>query len=230
MKGHGELQKRSTMLRLREHPAGRSGLGLVWDRITVRWRGDERSERQTGNEYERRYFRVDLAAVRAHHDRRRSTNERDELDPSEKKARKREENEKRRVAPLPPRTAPRRRLIFHDSVVSYTVSTMAPRLAVPRFSYVCRVSNDAYRMDWKAMVGSIIDRSWHEEFKQPAWKGDRREVLGGRDEEIDGEERGNGREPSLGWEASIGRGRPSCWELLAAVPPGDKPLPATELP
>ncbi|KYM82246.1 hypothetical protein ALC53_07246 [Atta colombica] len=31
-------------------------------------------------------------------------------------------------------------------------------------------------------------------------------------------------------EASIGRGRPSCWELLAAVPPGDKPLPATELP
>lgn len=46
-------------------------------------------------------------------------------------------------------------------------------------------------------------------------------------EEIDGEERGTG-EPSL--EAFIGRGRPSCWELLAAVPPGDKPLPATELP
>lgn len=31
-------------------------------------------------------------------------------------------------------------------------------------------------------------------------------------------------------EASIGRDQPSCWELLAAVPPGDKPLPATELP
>jgi len=31
-------------------------------------------------------------------------------------------------------------------------------------------------------------------------------------------------------DASIGRGRLSCWELLAAVPPGDKPLPATELP
>lgn len=25
-------------------------------------------------------------------------------------------------------------------------------------------------MDWKAMVGSIIDRPWHEEFKQPAWR------------------------------------------------------------
>ncbi|KYN42517.1 hypothetical protein ALC56_03063 [Trachymyrmex septentrionalis] len=37
--------------------------------------------------------------------------------------------------------------------------------------------------------------------------------------------------PRLLLEASIGRGRPSsCWELLAAVPPGDKPLPATELP
>lgn len=43
------------------------------DRITVRWRGDERSERKTGNEYERRYFREDLAAVRAHHDRRSRT-------------------------------------------------------------------------------------------------------------------------------------------------------------
>lgn len=57
---------------------------------------------------------------------------------------------------------------------------------------------------------------------RPSGDGDRE---GG--EEIDDEERGTG-EPSL--EASIGRGRPSCWELLAAVPLGDKPLPATELP
>lgn len=85
------------------------------------------------------------------------------------------------------------------------------------------------------MVGSIIDRSRHEEFKQPraAWreieKGRRRWgwETGEGGEEIDGEERGAGK-PSL--EASIGRDQPLCWELLAAVPPGDKPLPATELP
>ncbi|EGI66572.1 hypothetical protein G5I_04904 [Acromyrmex echinatior] len=98
-------------------------------------------------------------------------------------------------------------------------------------SYVCRVSNDAYRMNWKAKVGSIIDRPWHEEFKQPAW----REI-----EEVDqvGMEIGRAMRRSMArkkeanplLEASIGRGRPSCWELLAAVPPGDKPLPATELP
>lgn len=103
-----------------------------------------------------------------------------------------------------------------------------------RFSYVCRVSNDAYRMDWKAMVGSIIDRPWHEEFKQPA----RREIeevgtevgmeIGRAAEGDRWRGKRNGRNPP--WEASIGGGRPSCWELLAAVPPGDKPLPATELP
>lgn len=52
--------------------------------------------------------------------------------------------------------------------------SLTSHVAVPRFSYVCRVSNDAYRMDWKAMVGSIIDRSRHEEFKQPGCvEGDR---------------------------------------------------------
>ncbi|KYQ49682.1 hypothetical protein ALC60_11216, partial [Trachymyrmex zeteki] len=103
--------------------------------------------------------------------------------------------------------------------------------AASRFlaSYVCRVSNDAYRMNWKAKVGSIIDRPWHEEFKQPAW----REI-----EEVDqvgmeigrAARRWRGKRRRTLLEASIGRGRPSCWELLAAVPPGDKPLPATELP
>lgn len=104
-----------------------------------------------------------------------------------------------------------------------------------RFSYVCRVSNDAYRMDWKAMVGSIIDRLRHEEFKQPAPREIEEvgTVVGmgiGRAAEGD-RWRGkrNGLKPSLG-SFYRGGGRPSCWELLAAVPPGDKPLPATELP
>lgn len=108
------------------------------DRITVWWRGDERSERKTGNEYERRYFRADLAAVRTHHDRRRSRTKGMSLTLQK---RKREKERETRVAPVrfPPvqrilwdstldiifLSRLQSRLIFHDSVVSYTVSTMA---------------------------------------------------------------------------------------------------------
>lgn len=84
-----------------------------------------------------------------------------------------------------------KRLIFHDSVASYTVvdngsdfyllnsasrflaftfRSLASRLAVPRSSYVCRVSNDAYRMDWKAMVG-IHYRSFSAREYQAARRG-----------------------------------------------------------
>lgn len=73
MKDLGELQKRSTMpgavggggciLREKTRRGGYQRLRTCcMDRIT------SRAER-TGNEYERRYFREDLAAVRAHHDR-----------------------------------------------------------------------------------------------------------------------------------------------------------------
>lgn len=44
---------------------------FVWIGLRQRRGVDERrSERKTGNEYERGYFREDLAAVRAHHRRR----------------------------------------------------------------------------------------------------------------------------------------------------------------
>lgn len=79
----------------------------------------------------------------------------------------------------------------------------ASRVAVPRFSYVCRVSNDAYRMDWKAMVGSIIDRSRHEEFKQPELRGGRSRKVGG-----DGE---RGREGGAGDRWRGKRNEPSCF-------------------
>lgn len=117
-----------------------SGLGLLW--IGLRRPGEvtseERRTRKTGNEYERRYFREDLAGVRAHHDR--SRNERDELDLTKESAKKKEEtNEERGEMPLSSRRIlwdstldiifPSRslgeRLIFHDSVASYTAPTMA---------------------------------------------------------------------------------------------------------
>lgn len=66
------------------------------DRITGWWRGDERSERKTGNEYERRYFREDLAAVRAHHDRCRLRTKGMSLTLQK---RKREKERETRVAP-----------------------------------------------------------------------------------------------------------------------------------
>lgn len=61
----------------RGYPAGEAAgrelstvLGLVWIGLRQRRGVDERrSERKTGNEYERGYFREDLAAVRAHHRR-----------------------------------------------------------------------------------------------------------------------------------------------------------------
>lgn len=226
------------------------------------------SERKTGNEYERRHFREDLAAVRAHHDRRRSRTKGISLT---LRRRKREGREETRRAPIRSSLVAAdlmgfgsrynfsfspsgsshfpqfRRVIYHldngsDFYLLNSTSrflalpsiSLTSHVAVPRFSYVCRVSNDAYRMDWKAMVGSIIDRSRHEEFKQPGCAGGDRERWAKMG-------MGNGR----GWrgdrwrgkrsgrtllEASIGRDQPSCWELLAAVPPGDKPLPATELP
>lgn len=94
-------------------------------------RGDERSERKTGNEYERRYFREDLAAVRVHHDRRSGTKGMSltPLRENEKGARRGEGKEERRVKrqflDIIFLSRPQDRLIFYNSVASYTVSTMA---------------------------------------------------------------------------------------------------------
>lgn len=115
-----------------------SGLGLVWIGLQCGGEATCGANGKTGNEYERRYFRADLAAVRAHHDRRRSRTKGMSLTLQK---RKREEEGEMRVAPVRFPLArrilwdstldiiflsrPQSRLIFHDSVVSYTVSTMA---------------------------------------------------------------------------------------------------------
>jgi len=118
-----------------------SGLGLVWIGLQCSGEATKRSERKTGNEYERRYFRKDLATVRAHHDRRCSRTKGMSLTLQKRKRKKERET---RVTPVrfPPMrilwdstlffdfdiiflSRPQSRLIFHDSVVSYTVSTIA---------------------------------------------------------------------------------------------------------
>lgn len=190
------------------------------------------SERKTGNEYERRHFREDLAPVRAHHDRRRSRTKGMSLTLRRRKREGRKETRRTPIrsslvaadlmgfgsrynfsfSPSGSSHFPQfRRVIYHldngsDFYLLNSTSrflalpsiSLTNHVAVPRFSYVCRVSNDAYRMDWKAMVGSIIDRSRHEEFKQPGCaggggieEGGRRWGTGEGGEEIDDEERAN---------------------------------------
>lgn len=116
---------------------------------------------------------------------------------------------------------------------SHYLRSLSP--ATSRFlAFLTSAGCQMMRIEWTGKLWSdplSIVLGTRNSSSRAAWreieKGGRRWGTREGGEEIDDEGKRSGRTLL---EASIGRDQPSCWELLAAVPPGDKPLPATELP